>query len=53
MRQFFIKSLLFWFVLLCIAIVNAVLREATYKLILWKRWGADHKSYIGVKLLYL
>ena len=31
MKQFFVKAFLFWFVLLLIAIANAILREATYE----------------------
>lgn len=51
MKQFFIKSLLFWFILLCIAILNAVLREATYKPFLTPyigNWAHQISSFTGI-----
>ncbi len=40
MRKIYVKAILFWFVLLIIALINAIIRELTYKPLL--------EPYIGV-----
>lgn len=40
MRKIYVKAILFWFVLLIIALINATLRELTYKPLL--------EPYIGI-----
>lgn len=55
MNRFIQKSVLFWFVLLVIAIGNAILRELTYKPLLSPyigMWAHQISSVIGIILFY-
>ncbi|MFA5857378.1 MAG: hypothetical protein WC867_08505 [Candidatus Pacearchaeota archaeon] len=56
MKRFFIKGILFWFVLLILAILNAVVREATYKPILEPligNWAHQISSVIGILIFFI
>lgn len=56
MKKFYWHSLLFWFVLLVVAILNAVLRETTYKPILIPvigTWAHQISSLTGVIAFFI
>jgi len=56
MKKFYIKAVLFWLVLLVLAIFNAVVREMTYKPVLEPylgMWAHQLSSLTGVLLFYL
>lgn len=56
MKQFFIKAFVFWFVLLFVALINATLREATYKPLLVPyigNWAHQISSLTGIIAFYI
>jgi hypothetical protein len=56
MKNFYIKGILFWFVLLILAILNAVIREATYKPILEPYigiWAHQISSVFGITIFFI
>lgn len=55
MGKFYIRSVVFWFVLLVLAIGNAVLRESTYKPLLTPYigiWAHQISSIVGILLFF-
>lgn len=55
MNKFYLKSFLFWFVLLVTAILNAGIREATYKPLLTLfigNWAHQISSLTGIFLFF-
>jgi len=55
MKKFYIKAVLFWLVLLVLAIFNAVVREMTYKPVLEPylgMWAHQLSSLTGIVLFY-
>lgn len=55
MNKFYLKSFLFWFVLLVTAILNAGIREATYKPLLTPfigNWAHQISSLTGIFLFF-
>lgn len=55
MKLFYIRSALFWFVLLAVAIINAIVREATYKPWLTPyigEWAHQISSLTAIVLFY-
>lgn len=55
MNSFYKKSIGFWFILLAIAMANAVVREATYKPLLTPyigMWAHQISSLIGICLFF-
>jgi hypothetical protein len=56
MRQTVIKTTFFWFVLLILAIINALIRETTYKPLLNPYlgiWAHQLSSVTGIVLFYI
>lgn len=56
MKKFYVKAVLFWLVLLVLAIFNAMVREMTYKPVLEPylgMWAHQLSSLTGVLLFYL
>jgi uncharacterized membrane protein len=56
MKKFYIKSILFWFVLLILALINAIIRETTYKPILTPYigfWAHQISSLTGILLFFI
>lgn len=54
-KSFYLKSLRFWFVLLIIAIINALIREFTYKPVLTPyigMWAHQISSLTGIIAFY-
>jgi uncharacterized membrane protein len=55
MKPFYKKALLFWFVLLLLALINATIRETTYKPLLTPvigMWAHQISSITGILLFY-
>lgn len=56
MRKFYSKSILFWFVLLILALINATIRETTYKPLLIPHigvWAHQISSLTGILLFFV
>ena len=56
MSNFYKKSILFWFVLLIVALINATIRETTYKPLLTPHigiWAHQISSVTGIILFFL
>jgi len=56
MNSFYRKSIAFWFILLILAILNAVIREATYKPLLTPfigMWAHQLSSLTGIVLFFV
>lgn len=55
MKKFYVKSLAFWLVLLVLALLNATIRETTYKPLLTPYiglWAHQVSSITGIALFY-
>lgn len=55
MKKFYVKSILFWFVLLVLALINAIIRETTYKPLLTPyigMWAHQISSVTGILLFF-
>ncbi len=56
MKKFHVQSFLFWFVLLIIAIINAIIREVTYKPLLEPHigvWAHQISSLTAIMLFFI
>lgn len=55
MKSFYLKSVMFWFVLLAVAITNAILRESFYKPLLLPYlgfWAHQVSAVVGIIAFY-
>lgn len=55
LKPFYTKAILFWFILLVVALVNATIRETTYKPLLTPyigMWAHQLSSLTGILLFY-
>lgn len=55
MKKFYIKSIGFWFILSVIALINAIIRELTYKPLLTPyigKWAHQISSITGILLIF-
>ena len=56
MKNFYKKSIIFWFILLLVALINATIRETTYKPLLVPHigfWAHQISSLTGIILFFI
>jgi len=56
MKHFYLKAVLFWFVLLMLALINATIRETTYKPLLTPHigmWAHQISSITGILFFFM